>query len=326
MMKKNVISKILAMSTLSILLCVTVFGYKQYNEYEIMKIKYNNIIESVECNMENYISTILLENIRRAEDSLTIRTNDIQQTMLNRYAGELNDLEYDISNPSTDSELTKIFDEMLSDTYINKDSMSNKVFVASMDNILWNRSIGYQFDANQDIETQYMSWSKMKSVVHNTALTEQAINAIKNTNLENEFIFWEPIGSNNPHKCISSMNIKELLKIYKEEGITALSSYELLVPLYLTKEGDIFGTKDLNSLGYKIDNFKIIIIQRINILDALQPYLSYIYEYKHQIDDLRNDIIENQKRNAAAMAQSTIIGIFVIIGSGCLQNKIPKQD
>lgn len=320
-LKKNLAVKILSISTLIVLLFITSYGYKQYNDYKMDEERYSQIYSSMEELMDDYIETVLRETSRKAEDVLTAKTNIVQDRLLESYSKDLTNLEYDIQHPSNDSKLSTILNDVLGCHFINEDTSSNKVFAISTDNIIWNRYL--QIPNNNT----YMTLDGFISNMYNKSLAEQAIFIIKNTNyLENsEFIFWQPMKVLGSSVLINDMDISNIIELYKKGDIDSLKSCELLVPVYITKDGDIFGTKDINNLGIKTKNYKITVIQRINIYDSLKPYMTEIKEYQHNMDKVKSLISDSQKYRAYNMIQSIITIIFVLIGSGILQNKIPEQ-
>lgn len=319
MIKKATINKLVSIATLLILFSTVFYSYKQFEDYKCTEQKYSEIAESMELQLNTYIKGILAENVRKAELLLGQSTSIIHERLLQEYGNDLDGFEEDIYNPSTNSILNKILDDVLIDLYINKDSSSNKPFVASMNNIIWNRSMYIPHDN--------LLWENFTQLHYNAPLAEEAIKAIKDLNAQkNDFIFWEYVPSSiSDHKMITNMDIEKLLKVYHEEGLDALKSYELLVPVYITKNGDVFGTNDINSLGEKIDNYKIIVIQRINVYDALSYYKSDLTLFHSEINKITSELVTINTGRISSLVQSVMFILFVIIGSAYVQNKINSK-
>lgn len=319
MVKQTTINKVISISTLLIILSTVIFSYKQFEDYKETENEYSVIEISMTKQMDTFIKSILKENIRKAELVLGKNTNIIHERLLEEYGDNLHGFEDDINNPSADSPLSKILDNVLMEDYINKNTKENKPFVASMEKILWNR---YMF-----IPSEHLLWDKFKEIHYNTNLAQKAIKALQDMNTKKyDFIFWEynPSTISN-HSMITEMDINNLLEVYHNEGIESLKSYELLAPIYITNEGDIFGTNDLNSLGEKIKNYKIIVVQRINVYDILEYYKSDLIFYQSEINKIQSEVIYNNERRAASIAQSILIIICIMIGSAYIQNKLNSK-
>lgn len=318
-MKNKMEIKIISLCTLFLLSGFILFGYTQYDDYQNMSEKYEESYKSTTKQMDIYIKSILLENQKKAELSIEFYTNIVHQELLKAYDNNLDALEKDISNPTENTKLVKIIDNVLNDIYVNEDTVYNKPFVASLNNIIWNRVLPYDYGDNDDV----ISWNRFANKHYNPELSKKAIEALRNMNADkNEFIFWEAIKNNNPkHKIIKDMDISEVLKVCNDEGIDALKSYELLIPVYITKNGDIFGTKDVDNRGHKIENYKIIAIQRVNVYDALVPYLPGISFFENELSNIKTESNNMMNRKAFNMAASAILSVITLVGSAYLQNK-----
>lgn len=319
MSKKLTINKLVSIATLLILFSTVFYSYKQFEDYKNTEQDYCKIAESMELQLNTYIKGILTENVRKTELYLGDNTNIIHKRLLQEYGDDLHGFEEDINNPTPNSILNKILDDVLMDLYINHDSLSNKPFVASMNNIIWNRSI--------HIPEDNLLWENFVKLHYNAPLAKEAIKAIKDLNVQkNDFIFWEYISNPTPnHTMVTTMKLDELLYVYKTEGFESLKSYEILVPVYITKNGDVFGTNDINSLGQKIDNYKIIVIQRINVYDALLHYKSDLTIFYSEINKIENELVAINARRVSSLIQSVMFIVFVTIGSAFVQNKISSK-
>lgn len=319
MVKQTTVNKVISIATLLIILSTVIFSYKQFENYKETENEYSVIEESMTKQMDTFIKSILKENIRKAELVLGKNTNIIHERLLEEYGDNLQGFEDDISNPSADSPLSKILDNVLMEDYINKNTKENKPFVASMEKVLWNRYMS--------IPSEHLLWDKFKDIHYNTDLAQKAIEALQDMNTKKyDFIFWEYNSSTiSDHNMITEMDINSLLEVYHNEGIESMKSYELLVPIYITNEGDIFGTDDLNSLGEKIKNYKIIVVQRVNVYDILEYYKSDLTFYQSEINKIQSEVVYNNERRASSIAQSILIIICIMIGSAYIQNKLNSK-
>lgn len=314
----SIMTKILSVSTLVILIITILFSYKQFEDYKTSEDSYMKIEDTMKTELFIYMRAILTENIKKAELLTETNTATIQKKLIEEYGDNLEGLENDIVNPSHDSRINKILDEVLMDVYINKNTDSNKPIVATMRNIIWNRSLPIESD-------KFLLWNNFKSIHYNTILAEKAIESLKDMNIgKNDFIFWELYHNDDlkNHRLLTTMDINELLDVYYNEGLDSLKGYELLVPVYITNTGDIFGTKDTNSLGERLNNYKIIIIQRINVYDALIDYKSDLTYFNSEIKAIQTQVIYNDKHRISLLIQTIIFIFCLLIGSGILQKKL----
>lgn len=323
-MRKNVHkSRLISIITLIITSFILLFSYKQYDEYITINEKYNDIKRSTEEELEIYMYSLLNENVEKAELYMNEFTNEINEDIYNEYGKDLVGLQDDIDYPTEDSKLSEIFDRHLGGLYINRNTNKNKAIVMSQENILWDRSLGV--DKN---EKKYLSIDDLIKEHYNIPLSKNAKEAILNVNSRsNNFIFWEVLpNTNKNHKMIDKMDISNLIDVYKTEGIEGIKSYSLLVPTYISKDGDIFGNKDISSLGFKNKNYKIIIIQRLSVYDILKEDLYRISFFENEIDKLDEEILEINNKKVFNMLESIGWIIVVISISALLQKKSNDED
>lgn len=297
--------------SLIILIIVLLFSYLQFDDYKENIKNYNEIEDIIIKEEDDYIKTLFNEEKKMAEKSLNLIVEKIQNKLILGYGKNLNDLDYDIDNPSPNSYLTKVLDESLRSFYINENTIVNKPFVLSMNSLLWG-TFSYENINNNEVP----SIEDLYFLQGDSKLNKEAIDTVLLNN-DTKYIFWE----NKSNNELTSMNIDKLIDIYHEKGINYMRNYELLVPVYITKDGDIFGTKDTDGIGHKINNYKIIIVQRINIYDLLKEYsneLSYYNSSIERIDDRAKNNINDKTRSL--MINAAIIGL-VLFGSAYLQNK-----
>lgn len=311
--------KIISICTLFLLSGFILFGYSQYEDYQLMSEKYESMYSTMDKQLGIYIESVLRENQEKAEVNIDFYTNIVHKKLLEGYNNDLDALERDINNPTKDSKLVKILDNTLGDIYVNENTIYNKPFATSLNNIIWNRVLPYNYNTDNKVIT----WEEFSNKHYNPELSKIAIKALKDMNTDkHKFIFWEALRNINPeHKLIKNMDINDVLDICNKEGIESLKSYEILIPAYITKNGDIFGTKDVNNMGHKIENYKIIIIQRINIYDALVPYLPEISFFKNELSNLETESVDMMNQKAFNMTTCMIMSVITLVGSAYLQKK-----
>lgn len=315
MNSKKYINKQVSVISLIIIIIVAMFSYLQYINYKYTMNRYEELFESSKQTETNYIKSIFSEEIKFTNSIMEIKSQNIQDTLKEVYGEDLTGLKYDIDNPSPNSKLTQVFDEEFDGFYINGDSNTNKPFVLSEKNLLWGRSLSYDNTKND-----YISIEELMDLQSNNKLNETSIQYILNNNIS-KYVFWQ--NETEESTSLTSMDIDKLIDIYYNEGLESMKNYELLIPTYITSDGDIFGNKDSDGIGHKVLNYKIIIVQRINIYDILKDYtyeLSCFDSQNKTIERNESDNIMQKYRGISQIAAISII-IFVLFGSAYLQNR-----
>ena len=306
------ISKRISLVSLIIIVVVIFFSYLQFDSYKTNLKRYEELQESVQQSESIYIKSIFLEEIKYTNTIMDNKSEDIQDTLELAYGKNFYGLENDIENPSSDSKLTEVFDNELGNFYINKDSRNNKPFVLSTKNLIWERCFMYE-----NTKDEYISIENLMKLQSNNELNSQAIKSIINMN-DDQYIFWQTSGK----KLVKEMDIDNLIDIYNEYGLEAMKDYELLVPTYITPSGDIFGNADTDGIGHITSNYKIIIVQRLNVYDILSDYnyeLSCFTDQKELLTKNENDI--NHTTRGVSIMVSIFIILMVLFGSAYIQNR-----
>lgn len=300
---------LLGVIILIIITSSALFTYTKFEGYKATEVILTNQQDTLKDNLNIYMEGVIKESVDKLSLLTDYRTELIHQDILSKYGNNFDLLKHDIDYPSDNSLLSKILDSHLKDVWINKDNNSNKVFVISDNNIIWNKSLPIISDSYES----YITVDELINYIFNSNLGQISLDSIRDGNItKNKIIFWEAIQSNdNNHNIIDNMDIKELLNIYSNEGIEGLKSYEILVTGYITKNGDIFGEDDIDSLGHKIDNSKIMIIQRVNLYDILYNHIGEINKLQQQIDDL--DIIMENNDNKIIKYLMILLSVTISI-------------
>ena len=300
---------LLGVIILIIITSSALFTYTKFEGYKTTEVILTNQQDTLKDDLNIYMEGVIKESVDKLSLLTDYRTELIHQDILSKYGNNFDLLKHDIDYPSDNSLLSKILDSHLKDVWINKDNNSNKVFVISDNNIIWNKSLPIISDSYES----YITVDELINYIFNSNLGQISLDSIRDGNItKNKIIFWEAIESNdNNHNIIDNMDIKELLNIYSNEGIEGLKSYEILVTGYITKNGDIFGEDDVDSLGHKIDNSKIMIIQRVNLYDILYNHIGEINKLQQQIDDL--DIIMENNDNKIIKYLMILLSVTISI-------------
>lgn len=310
--------KIISGVSMILLLLVAIFGYNEYNEYKELQQSAMKFEQSTKEEIERFIYSILIENKSKQTELLSIYAKNIQNDILDEYSNN-KEFQNDVENPKDDSKLSHILYNNLGKVFANEDSNLNKPFVASVSNIIWNST--YLYEIKDSTKT---NWKDIIKNSYNTKLAEQAIDCIISIdNRKDNLIFWQTNDTNdNSENNIVNMTMEDLADFYYNNGLNSMKNYELLVPVYITDTGDVFGTADYNNLGEPNTNCKIIIIQRVNIYDILKAHKTGLLYYQEKQSNIEQQIESNCRKHLFLLAESVIIAVFIVCGNAYMQHKI----
>lgn len=191
------------------------------------------------------------------------------------------------------------------------DQNRNNIIVLCNGNVIANYSHTDKYGLPYK-EGQKINDNNIQSIIEtNFYNVELSLHALDQINEQSEdLIVWQARENPNPNaKKYLTFNVNTLREIYEAEGINGFSSYDVLIPVYITEYGNIFGDHDVNSNIGK-DN-KIILIQKLNLTDYFTKYI------------VNRDLISDEKINALIKAYLNVeimthlfeIILYLCIGS-----------
>jgi hypothetical protein len=170
------------------------------------------------------------------------------------YTDDMDKLLYDIEHIDPNAKLYKTIHNEIATRYINKDNKQNRIFISDDTKIL---------SIVEPINTEFKQGSSISEYFN---LIDSS-DVLPLLNKSEPFLILKYNSSINNSKIVK---ITDIEKDYRINGTQCLSNYILLVPSYITKDGDIFGTSDYDATGGKQNNHKLYVIQQINISDAIK--------------------------------------------------------
>lgn len=269
-------------------------------------------IESINRTEWTLINQIIEDSEERAKQQSNLIANNIRKEILKQYT-DLNQLKYDMDNPREDSKFSNIINKEIKNKFINVDNDNNDPFVALNTGIYADKSIN-----GSSKNGEKRTWENEIHKHYNKYLAREAIKAIIDGR-EDLFIFWEYLKNNNPnHKIFKKMDKDELFKVFMREGIEGLKSYEVLTFTHIDSGQDIFGIEDVDNLGRRQQNRKIIVVQGFSIYDTLktnhQLELNFFDERREEIKKKYEFELKNKKQQfvlTCLILVSTFLGILI---------------
>lgn len=299
-------------STLSVLIMIILImsGVNGFSNFLNNQANFNKNIDTINEESKKYIYTLIYDAQDKNKILLENQALNLQNIILNEYSDNTL-LENDIKNPTDNSKLSKIFD---------KELCNKNIIVGSMDKILWNRTYGeYSMDLKDDYTLEDVIYK-----TYNEELSKEAIDTILKLNSQkNDFIIWQSGKSNIE---ISNNNIDELLNELQKYNydINELKGYDILIPVYITEDGDILGVKDVDRIGRYNDNCKMVLVQKLNLYDILSHNKYNIENCKDEVIRIQDMIQQLTNDEIVKNIYLLLIIIGIVISSGVIQNRIKE--
>lgn len=227
----------------------------------IIDSSFNTIIAEYVSNevIDNTINKILLSE----RPDIDTMVGDITDTYM-----DMSILKTDLNNGNETSPIYSIFRKYLDNTN-DKLSFMN-TFICMNDQII--------LDLKKYKDGSRNTWDHLIGNLPNDSLSTNAINDI--TNVNKTFCIWQTKEDSriNDLTYIDKTVVHDLVSEY---GIDILKSLNGLVILYITDDGDIFGTNDINNIGERQSNYKIMIVNEFNLYEAFEYISNSSYTFNN---------------------------------------------
>ena len=284
--------KVLACVCAVILFVGGVLSYIAYSDMGKIEQKRQDELLAIKKLRWNLYKATVNENIDKASISAKFISRQIQHDIEDVYRNDNLRLRSDLQNLNDDSAVSIITNCRVSNTYLNKKSDDNDPFVAMRWGIIADRSL------NCATEKLSRTWEEEFKKHYNPVLARDAVGMILNQSPELKF--WEFKTPANPyHEILTSPSWEGLERVFLKEGEEGLRGYEILVPAYVKEDEDLLGTKDVSNAGIRQNNYKLIIVQGFNIVDAVSARHTGELEYLNYLESIANRTAEADKRQKA---------------------------
>lgn len=229
------------------------------------------------------------ENIDKAQMQADSITKNIESDINKEYSNNSR-LLLDLSSPHSSTQLSSILSKNIEGKYLNIKNDDNDPFVAMRWGIIADKSL------NCSEGKEVRTWEEEIKLHWNHALAEDAIRKLYNQDKNIKFCeFKTP--RNPSHAVLSFSTWENLEKIYKQEGMRGLEGYEILVASYVRNDSDILGKPDVNNVGIRQENYKLIVVQSFNISDAMVKHADKL-QYLAYLEQLIDQSATASKREA----------------------------
>lgn len=229
----------------------------------------------VQINIVNNISNDNIKNFTAFFEKINIEANtniknvssNIENAIKREY--DLDKLKKELDNNNY-SNLSHLIFPYISNIYLNDiNTDGNSLFVATSKGIICDCAFSYMNNIKYKCNNhKYRTWQNFIDSSYNKELSKNAIDNLINKNYDIIFCQYKKptTNFNIDYSKITSDNIAEY---YNKYGADIFKDVDMLVPTYITNNGDIFGQNDTDQ-GIRYDNYKLIVIQRINLYEQIK--------------------------------------------------------
>lgn len=292
------IAVLVVASILSVYFKISLSGAKNkdaYDEREMKDLQWKHIENSLEVFIKDAeLNSDLVAQKIKMELQAKVNSGEFQQG----FTKEEKSLK----------ELSRLSSEILKDSFLNDvRGDKNGVYIATKERVVSDLSLACAVDPGEQRD-----WESEISRHYNRELAEQAVESIlkqRDGIIFNECLVY----TNDNHEKIKTMSIDSLKKAYFIEGLEGLRHYSFLVPAYIEEYGDILKSPDITPKGERVDNDKIIVIQRFNLVEQIENNKiksSYLEALKNKEAGLIRDNEHETMSRISLMIG--IIGIFIV--------------
>lgn len=217
---------------------------------------------------------------------------------------DMDELKADLDNGIFNEDLYNIIRKNIEGKSFNSiDNFRNDII------IMTTKGVYEDLNIKRASESTIRDWDYEVDNAYNKSLERDAIDKLLSHS--NDIIVTEPVNiikSNTEHKMLDEFSFENLEDVYMKEGIEGLKNYQILVPVYITDTGDIFGQNDVVK-GVKQNTHKMIVVQEFNIYDQLELASPNLFDVLADEQEVEN--IELHFKYIIALLY--ILGIIYVI-------------
>lgn len=276
----------MAIAVLLLAICGLLFNRIVQIEQDQIELAHNDI-KLEKCEQIYLLLDILLD---QAYDNASTTSFNIENDIEN---SDLDSIKEDLTLTNTSEDLQRIFRKNIEGIHLNDINNSrNGIIILNRDGVV--EDLNYSRTGNLS-----RSWKCELEHTYNKALLEDAIDKINTHSNEIIAVEYEPSSVEN-HIMVEELSKDTIREVFMKEGLEGLKNYQILVPVYITETGDIFGQEDIVQ-GVAQKNYKFIVVQEFNLYDQIMENEEVsIYNYD------RLETLDNNYCN--------IINLYYILG------------
>ena len=281
---------------------IVVIVQLSYTHQNIFTARYveNLITNNVENQQWDMIRCVISENEKRARLQAENIKNNITHDLIITYKDNVDQLNKDLDSHDKNRDCYKILKANIENMFMNVDSFDNRVYVADREGILVDRDIVKEDRDNRLWETEIQSNA-------DPIAASKAVDMILLK--DKHVIYWvaEDSEQSPKDKDYQHLTLESIRDDISENGIKALKSYDVLVPVYVPNRSMVLNESKTNFHGVLETEKKLIVIQSFNLYDAFMDHNNNFEKL-----DSTTDLVKNAMRETVNTDIITLLLVVIL--------------
>ena len=260
----------------------------------------NLITNNVENQQWDMIRCVISENEKCARLQAENIKNNITHDLIITYKDNVDQLNKDLDSHDKNRDCYKILKANIENMFMNVDSFDNRVYVADRERILVDRDTAKEDRDNRLWETEIQSNA-------DPIAASKAVDMILLK--DKHIIYWVAEGSeqSSKDKDYQHLTLESIRDDISKNGITALKSYDVLVPAYIPNRSTVLNESKTNFHGVLETEKKLIVIQSFNLYDAFMVHNNNFEKLNSTTDLVKNSMRETVNTNIITLMLVVIL-------------------
>ena len=268
----------------------------------------NLITNNVENQQWDMIRCIISENEKCARLQAENIKNNITHDLIITYKDNVDQLNKDLDSHDKNRDCYKILKANIENMFMNVDSFDNRVYVADREGILVDRDIVKEDRDNRLWETEIQSNA-------DPIAASKAVDMILLK--DKHIIYWvaEDYEQYPKDKDYQHLTLESIRDDISKNGITALKSYDILVPVYVPNQSTVLNESKTNFHGVLETEKKLIVIQSFNLYDAFMNHNINFEKLNSTTDLVKNAMRETVNTDIITLLLVVILTLMSFGGT-----------
>ena len=281
-----------------------------YTHQNIFTARYveNLITNNVENQQWDMIRCVISENEKRARLQAENIKNNITHDLIITYKDNVDQLNKDLDSHDKNRDCYKILKANIENMFMNVDSFDNRVYVADREGILVDRDTVKEDRDNRLWETEIQSNA-------DPIAASKAVDMILLK--DKHIIYWvaEDSEQSPKDKDYQHLTLESIRDDISENGIKALKSYDVLVPVYVPNRSMVLNESKTNFHGVLETEKKLIVIQSFNLYDAFMDNNDNFEKLNSTTDLVKNAMRETVNTDIITLMLVVILTLMSFGGT-----------
>ena len=281
-----------------------------YTHQNIFTARYveNLITNNVENQQWDMIRYIISENEKCARLQAENIKNNITHDLIITYKDNVDQLNKDLDSHDKNRDCYKILKANIENMFMNVDSFDNRVYVADREGILVDRDTVKEDRDNRLWETEIQSNA-------DPIVASKAVDMILLK--DKHIIYWVAEDSEQypKDKDYQHLTLETIRDDISKNGITALKSYDVLVPVYIPNQSTMLNESKTNFHGVLETEKKLIVIQSFNLYYAFMNHNNNFEKLNSTTDLIKNAMRETVNTDIITLLLVVILTLMSFGGT-----------